>query len=295
MGGGPGPPSWPGEPAPGWRPPPATSPTAIDPVPARKPRYAAMVEHFALTTAEQLTCGAHVHVEVASDEEGVAVLDRIRVWLPVLLAVSANSPSWQGRDSGYASYRYQAWGRFPSAGPSPIFSSAGAYRDLVDRVVASGVLLDHAMIYFDARLSQRYPTVEVRVADVCLRVGDTVLLAALVRGLVDTAAANWRRHAPAPQVATELIRMASWRASRSGLSDTLVDPLTSRPRRAADVVATLVEHVRPALRRSGDLVRVEEAWADLRGRGSGAVEQRRWAATTSPGQVALRAASATLC
>ena len=268
----------------------ATSPLPVTPVVTPKSRYAAMVGHFGLTTAEQLTCGCHVHVEVASAEEGVAVLDRIRVWLPVLLALSANSPCWQGQDTGFASYRYQAWNRFPGTGPTPLLGSAAAYTALVDTSVASGVLLDHAMVYLDARLSQRYPTVEVRVADVCLRAADAVLLAALCRGLVETAVRSWRRHAPAPAVSTELVRIASWRASRSGLDDDLVDPLTSRPRRAAAVVSSLVDHVREALVETGDLDRVEAAWADLRARGTGAARQRAWAADGDLGQVALRAA-----
>ena len=85
------------------------------------------------------------------------------------------------------------------------------------------------MIYFDARLSDRYPTVELRVADVCLNVADTVLIASLARALVETAVTSWRHHAPAPTVPTGLIRMASWRAARSGLDGKLLDPLTSRP------------------------------------------------------------------
>ena len=255
-----------------------TSPVAAAALVTPKSRYAAMVEHFGLTTREQLTCGCHVHVEVASREEGVAALDRIRVWLPVLLALSTSSPFWQGQDSGFASFRYQAWGRFPGSGPTPLLGSASTYADLVDRSVASGVLIDHAMVYFDARLSQRYPTVEVRVADVCPRSTDAVLLAALCRALVETAVRSWRRHAPAPDVPAELVRLASWRASRSGLEGELLDPLTTRPRRAADVVRTLIDHVREALADAGDLDRVEATWADLRSRGTGAARLRGWAA-----------------
>ena len=87
-----------------------------------------MVGHLGLTTAEQLTCGCHVHVAISSPDEGVAVLDRIRGWLPVLVALAANSPYWQGRDSGYASFRTQAWHRFPTAGPTPLLGSAAGYQ-----------------------------------------------------------------------------------------------------------------------------------------------------------------------
>ncbi|MHA7180374.1 glutamate-cysteine ligase family protein [Arthrobacter sp. MDB2-24] len=75
------------------------------------------VQRFGLTAVEQLTCGCHMHVEIESEEEGVAVPDRIRVWLPPLLAITANSPYWNAADSGFASYRFQAWNRWPTAGP----------------------------------------------------------------------------------------------------------------------------------------------------------------------------------
>ena len=116
------------------------------------------------------------------------MLDRIGPWLPVLLAMSANSPFWNGVDSGYASYRSQVWQRWPTAGPTGTFGSAAAYRQVIDDLVATGAALDRAMIYFDARLSERYPTLEIRVADVCLRAEDTVLIGALARALVETSA-----------------------------------------------------------------------------------------------------------
>ena len=197
-----------------------------------KPRYQAMVETYGLTTAEQLTCGCHVHVGVDSPEEGVAVLDRIRIWLPVILALTANSPYWQGVDSGYASFRSQAWTRLPTAGPTDAFGSAEHYHAEVDRLLRTGVAQDLGMIYFDARLSHHLPTVEIRIADVCLYRDDSLLVAALVRALVETAARDWRAGTAAPAVATSVLRLATWRAGRSGLDGDLLDPVhgTAAPR-----------------------------------------------------------------
>src|SRR5665647_2680772 len=158
----------------------ATSPRPTVMHTTRGPRYAAMMDGFGLTAREQLTCGLHVHVSVGSDEEGVAVLDRIRIWLPVLAALSANSPFWNGADTGYASYRTQAWGRWPTAGPVELFGSAARYHSLIAGYIASGVLLDEGMVYFDARLSRKYPTLEVRVTDVCLCAEDAVLILSLI-------------------------------------------------------------------------------------------------------------------
>src|ERR1700684_1262356 len=184
-----------------------TSPVVVEPELTGSSRYQKMAEAFGLTADEQLTCGCHVHVQTSSAEEGVAVLDRIGPWLAVLLALSANSPFWQGRDSAYASFRYQAWGRWPCAGPTGVFGSARAYQDTVRQMVRTGTVLDSGMIYFDARLSERYPTLEIRIADVCLRADDAVLIAALARALVETEARAWRQGRPAPQARPELLRL----------------------------------------------------------------------------------------
>jgi glutamate---cysteine ligase / carboxylate-amine ligase len=252
----------------------ATSPVAVEPHNTAGERFDRMAAAYGIMAHEQLTSGCHVHVSVDGDDEGVGVLDRIRVWLPVLTALSANSPFWFGRDTGYASYRAQAWNRWPSAGINGPYGTPAAYHRLVADLLATGTLLDEGMAYFDARLSARWPTVEVRVADVCLRVDDAVLLAGLVRGLVDTAAADWRAGRPVPEVRSELLRLAAWRASHSGLDGDLVHPATGRPAPAADVVAALVEHVRPALADNGDLALVEGHLARLLSRGPGSTLQR---------------------
>ncbi|GAB2605885.1 glutamate--cysteine ligase [Streptomyces capparidis] len=252
----------------------ATSPLPVDPSLTPKPRYRRMFEEFGLTAQEQLTCGCHVHVGVESDEEGVAVLDRIRPWLPPLLALSANSPFWQGRDTGYASYRTQVWGRWPSAGPVDVFGSAKRYHATLREMLDSGTLLDEGMIYFDARLSRHYPTVEIRVADVCLDADDAVLVAALTRGLVETAAREWRSGGLPHPVGVPLLRLASWRAARSGVEGELLHPVSGRPQPAEQVLRSLVDHCADALRDAGDLDLVRERVGHVLRRGNGALAQR---------------------
>jgi glutamate---cysteine ligase / carboxylate-amine ligase len=268
----------------------ATSPLAVSPEATPKDRYLRMMEEYGLTAQEQLTCGCHVHVRVESEEEGVAVLDRIRPWLPTLLALTANSPFWQERDSGYASYRQQVWGRWPSAGPTELFGSPEVYHGTIAEMIESGALLDEGMVYFDARLSRHYPTVEIRVADVCLRADDAVLLAALVRGLVETAARAWRAGEPPTPVRSELLRLASWRAGRSGLGDTLVHPVTTRPAPAGAVVHALLDHVSPALADMEDLDATAELTGRLLSRGTGSVLQRQVYAETGDLSAVVRAA-----
>ena len=166
------------------------------------------------------------------------------------------------------------WGRWPTAGPTELFGTEAAYDAVVAELLESGTILDDGMVYFDARLSAHYPTVEIRVADVCTDVRDAVLVAALARALVDTAASRWRAGEPAPQIRTVLLRAAAWRAARSGMTGELVDPRTGKPVAAWQLVGELVELVGPALRRAGDERLVADGLARLRARGTGADQQR---------------------
>jgi carboxylate-amine ligase len=252
----------------------ATSPIAVNSSLYPSRRYRRMAERFGMTADEQLCCGCHVHVEVGSRDEGVAVLDRIRPWLSVLLAVSTNSPFWNGHDSGYASYRTRVWSRWPCAGPTELFGCAREYHQTVQAMVNSGTILDEGMVYFDARLSRQYPTVELRVADVCSYTDDAVLLAALARALVDTAARQWRADIPPAPVRTEMLKLASWRAGRSGVEGELIDPRTWRPTSAATVVHALLDHVRSSLEEHGDHQRSRELTDQLLARGTGSTLQR---------------------
>ncbi len=252
----------------------ATSPIEVQPTTTPKSRYGQMVRSFGVTGMEQLCCGMHVHVEVDGDDEGVAVLDRIRVWLPVLLALSVNSPFQQGRATGYESFRSQSWSQWPSAGPYGLFGTAEIYQRAVQALVDTGTILDVGMVYFDARLSDSFPTIEIRVADVCMEADDAVAVAGLSRALVQTAAAEWRQGVPAADVRTEVLRVATWRAGHSGLTGALVDPRTATPVPAGVAVDALVDHVRPALEEYGDLDSVTELLTALRTRGTGAARQR---------------------
>jgi carboxylate-amine ligase len=252
----------------------ATSPLGLSSHTTPDPRYARMLERFGLTAQEQLTCGFHVHTYIESHDEGVAVLDRIRDKLAVLTALSANSPFWNGVQTGFESYRTQAWNRWPTAGPSGIYGNYSAYRRVVARLLDSGVMLDEGMLYFDARLSRNHPTVEVRVADVCLRAEDAALIAVLVRALVETASREWHDGVDPAPVPTVLLRMASWQASSAGLGGELLDFGTFRPARAADVVRSLVDYLAPVLQEQGELSLARQGVEDVIARGTGAAEQR---------------------
>jgi carboxylate-amine ligase len=248
----------------------ATSPLPVQPTPTAEPRYLRMMIDYGAAAQEQLTCGCHVHVDISSRDEGAAVLAAIQPWLSVLLAVSANSPYWQGVDTGYASYRRMVWDRWPGAGPTDPFASAAEYDSVIASMLAAGILLDDGMVYFDARLSAKYPTLEIRVADVCPEPSDAVLVAVLARALVDAASASGSWPAARP----ELLRGAAWRAARSGLSGDLVDPVVGTSVPASDRLSALIDLVTPSLRRHDDLSFVESSVARLLARGTGADLQR---------------------
>ena len=252
----------------------ATSPLALSSHTTPDPRYARMLERFGLTAQEQLTCGFHVHTYIESPDEGVAVLDRIRDKLAVLIALSANSPFWNGVQTGFESYRTQAWNRWPSSGPSAIYGSLSSYRRVVTRLLDSGVVLDEGMIYFDARLSRNHPTVEVRVADVCLRAEDAALIAVLVRALVESAGREWRDDVEPAPVPTVLLRMAAWQASNFGLRGELLDFGSFRPAPAADVARSLVDFLEPVLSENGEIDFARQGVEEIIARGTGAAEQR---------------------
>jgi carboxylate-amine ligase len=229
-----------------------TSPLPATPTTTADTRYRTMTAEFGLLAREQLTCGCHVHVGVESREEAVGALDRIRPWLACLVAISANSPYWGGADTGYASWRTQMWQRWPSAGPTEAFGSAAAYEELAEDLLRSGVPLDRGMLYYDARPSDHLPTLEVRVADVCGSVEDAVLVAALTRALITTAAREWADGTPPVAARTELLRAALWRASRSGVRGELVDVLERRAVPAGSLLDRFVDHIQVALKDAGD-------------------------------------------
>jgi carboxylate-amine ligase len=136
-------------------------------------------------------------------------------------------------------------------------------------------MLDRSMVLWYARPSATYPTVEIRVADVCLAAGDSTLVAALVRGLVDTAAAASLAGRAVPVVPEIELRAAHASAARDGLDGTLIDARSGRARRAWDLVDDLVSWTAPALRRHGDLDAVTTGLDRLRREGTGAARQRR--------------------
>jgi len=244
---------------------------------------------------EQGICGCHVHVAVPDRDAAIGVSNRLRPWLPLLLALTANSAIYRNADTGHASWRSVLWARWPSAGPPPQFASADEYDAAVDMLCHSGVIRDNGMVYWDVRPSRNFPTIEVRVADVPATVAESVTFAALVRGCVMTALEEHRRGEPVQPLASFALKAAYWKAARDGLDGDSLDLQEHAPAPTRQLLEQLIDRVRPALEQVGDYELVSSGLAGVAERGNGAMRQQAaWRRNHEVSDVLAEAAAATL-
>lgn len=242
-------------------------------------RYYRMTREFGGMVFSGLTCGCHVHVAVDDLETAVQVVNHVRPWLPALLALSANSPFHEGRDSGYASSRYILWSRWPTSGPPPYLRSVEEYEAVVSGMIASTAAMDRKMVYWDARPSEQHSTVEVRVADVQGTTREATLFGVLVRSLLAGFVERIGRGEVAEPIPGEVLRGWLWRAARDGLEGRCADPATGELRPALEIVAGLVD----ALDERDERDFARDVLEELRRDGGGAARQR--AALTRRGEL----------
>ncbi len=183
----------------------------------RKPRYDHLMEQMQMLGQRDLVCGMHVHVEVPRPEARVDLMNRMQPFLPLLLALSASSPFWQERDTGLAAYRLSVWGEMPRTGLPDLFEDAADHDRYVAAMIRSGSVTDASFLWWTLRPSMHFPTLELRVADSCTRVDDTLGVAALYRCLV-------RRLDRSPELnrgqtgsARAITAENLWRAQRDGV------------------------------------------------------------------------------
>jgi carboxylate-amine ligase len=237
-------------------------------------RYAQVAERFGALADTAVTSGLHVHIGMPDSETAVAVSNHIRSWLPVLLALSTNSPFVDSADTGYASWRSLLWSRWPTAGTPPYFASLEDYEATVQGLLRTGAAMDRRMIYWHARLSDRQPTLEVRVCDVTPTVDEAVLIALLIRGLVAVALRYIEQDAAVPQQNQEILRGALWRAARDGLNGECLDPNGHDLVPTSELLNRLVAKIEPTITNSGELDLITATLSHVREHGSGAHRQR---------------------
>ena len=244
-------------------------------------RYRELAARFPIAAAAGGTCGCHVHVGMDDRDLGTQVVTRLRPWLPTLLSMSGNSPYANGADTGWDSVRYRRQLSWPTFRPPPPAPSAERYDRTVTALVRRGVALDARSVYFLARLSPRYPTLEVRVADACLTAPDAVLLAGIVRGLVTTLADDVRLDRPsvAAPAADDPLRRQLLAAAHHGMASTIVSPRRpfpppARPGLTHSRLSRLIDAILPALEADGDAELVLARLERLQRVGTGAQRQR---------------------
>jgi carboxylate-amine ligase len=238
-----------------------------------KPRYVELMDALQYAVERQLIFGLHVHVGLESAEQAIHVANALRTWLPELLALSANSPFWLGRDSGLSSTRSKVFDSMPRSGLPPQFDSFGEFERLVERGVRTGSFDDYTFIWWDLRPHPRLGTIEVRICDAQTRLENVAVLVALVQSLAATLAEQYEREGSLPCQPVTLIGENKWRAVRYGLDAELVDLVHDEQRSAREALRELAELAGPAAKRLG----CAEELGLLEGlleRGDGASEQR---------------------
>jgi carboxylate-amine ligase len=233
------------------------------------PRYQGVVEKLRWVAERVAIFGLHVHVGMESPDSAAAVATGLRNYVPELLALSANSPYWQGRESGLASTRSQVFDTMPRSGLPPRLESFADFEGLVRRGVAAGFFPDYTYLWWDIRPHPKLGTIELRACDAQTRIASVAGLAALTQCLVAALAER-----PVQAQPRTLIAENKWRAARYGLDAELVDLAHDRARPAREAVQELLDLATPLARGLGcveELVEVEV----LLERGNGADEQRR--------------------
>ena len=242
--------------------------------------YRAIRDEYRDLAETQSIFGQHVHVGVPEHVDRTRVSNAARAYLPYLLALTASSPFFEGRDTGYASFRTLLWRRWPRTGAPPRFESQAELEHLLRWLTETGCVDGPGRLYWDLRPHHRYPTVEFRVMDVTPRLEDAVAAAALARavvaGVVEGVLAE--PHLPGA-ILQPLLGENAWRAARDGTGAEFVDVWSPEPATVAarDAVLGLAERLMPVARELGDAEALE-ALPGVFERGSAALRARARAA-----------------
>ncbi|MGY2048299.1 carboxylate-amine ligase [Methylobacterium sp. JK268] len=186
-------------------------------------RYAGILDAVRMVGRRSVVSGLHVHVEVADPAGRVALMARLTPFLPVLLGLSVSSPFWQGRPTGLAGYRLGVFGELPRTGLPDLFEGPDSFARYVRVMTRAGAIADASFLWWHLRPSIRYPTLELRVADSCTRLEDSLAVAALYRCLVRAAERLPALNAGLDGVTRALARENLWRAQADGIRATLID------------------------------------------------------------------------
>ena len=187
------------------------------------PRYKTIVEDMQMVARGNLIFGLHVHVGIDDREDGIQIMNAARYFVPHVLALSASSPFWVGRNTGFKSYRVKVFDRFPRTGLPDFFDSISVYDDFLKTLVKTGCIDDAKKIWWDIRLHPYFDTLEFRVCDVPMRAEETLTIAALFQAIVAKLHKLKKQNLGFRIYRRSLIMENKWRACRYGLDGKLID------------------------------------------------------------------------
>jgi carboxylate-amine ligase len=205
-----------------------------------KRRYDKLVSDFRIISQRNLVCGLHVHVGIPEGIDRVEVMNRAMHWLPMFLALSTSSPFWNHRVTGLLSYRQALYDEWPRSGIPDFFVDEADYQAFVDRMQAAGAITDSTNLWWAIRPALRFPTLELRISDVCTRLEDALAIAALYRCLIATLIANPEMGKTRSTHTRRLIDENRWRAKRDGIKAEFILETSNEVVPVADVVANFL-------------------------------------------------------
>jgi carboxylate-amine ligase len=224
-----------------------------------KERYNALAHDLQVTGRQLLISGMHVHVAIEDDDLRIDLMNQMRYFLPHLLALATSSPFWRGELTGHKTYRLAVYDQLPRTGLPGIFASWHEYRSTVEVLVRNGVIEDASKIWWDIRPSARFPTLEMRVTDVCTRVDDAVCVAMLYRCLARMLYRLRRNNSGWRQYPIFLMEENRWRARRYGMDGGLFDFGRGTIVPYADLVEEILALIREDAEHFDCLAEVEHA------------------------------------
>jgi glutamate---cysteine ligase / carboxylate-amine ligase len=237
-----------------------------------KDRYLDIMRELGMLGRRNVVCGMHVHVEVPEPGSRVALMNRLLPFLPLLLALSASSPFWQGRATGLCAYRLSAFGELPRTGLPDLFADGADYERFVRTMTAAGAVKDASFLWWAIRPSLKYPTLELRVADSCTSLDDAIAIAALYRSLVRCLDRRPDINSGMTGATRAVARENMWRAQADGARAELIDERQERARpfgEHLDAILALVGEDAEALGCAAEA----EATRAIAGRGTSADRQ----------------------
>jgi carboxylate-amine ligase len=208
-------------------------------------RYFMLADRLQETVVRAVTFGLHVHVGVASGDKAIQIADRLTRYLPLLLALSANSPFWHGRLTGHHAHRIEVLERFPTGGLPPKMNTWDEYQTLVQQLQAGEFIESERELWWDVRPSAANGTVEVRICDMPPQLADVVGLTALIQCLVQSISRDLDQGIVDAGVHPLVVKQNRWRACRYGIEAALVDANTMTSAPALKVLERLLPRLNP--------------------------------------------------